>query len=398
MKKTLTISFFLFFTLLACHFSAFGQCIPGGPLAVGSGLTVTADQCRDGGVSSWNNNKTLTIQNPAELTLEGMPITLANNSNIVVDAGATLRVMSPFTANNGLTITNNGTLEFADFTVNNSFTFTNNGTATFGNVAMNNNGVISVGGTGNLTINGDLSAGTNTSLTIDGNTTINGDVNIGGGTTTINSGGQFTVTGTYSGPDINGDGTVTLPVDLTLFTTECSELGYTIVNWVTESELNSDYFLLERSRDGINWLSVNEMNGAGNSVHTNHYEYHDLQSGRYFDGYYRLSQFDYNGDFEVFPIISVSCNENFKKSSLELFPNPNKGVFNAIVYWDDNFSEKGSLQVLNSLGKVLYEEEILLEPGTTLHPINLFGTKAGLYNVIVKSSSQILHQTKVSIN
>lgn len=364
--------YFLFLFVFFFH-RAYGC---SGTLSVNSNTTISATTCYLD--LTFSNNKTLTVQTGVTLTIDGN-VELNNNATIVIESGATMEITG-------------------NLTVNNNFTLTNDGTFTVGNFTMNNNGDIIVGGSGDLTVNGNLSAGTNTNIDIDGTTTINGDVNIGGGSTTVNSGGELTITGTYSGPDISGDGTWTLPVDLTSFSAECSEIGYNIVNWVTESELNSDYFLLERSRDGINWLSVNEMSGAGNSVHSNHYEFHDLQSGRYFNGYYRLTQFDYNGDFEVFPIISVSCNENFKKSSLELFPNPNKGVFNAIVYWDDNFSEKGSLQVLNSLGKVLYEEEILLEPGTTLHPINLFGTKAGLYTVIVKSSSQILHQTKVSIN
>jgi len=38
-----------------------------------------------------------------------------------------------------------------------------------------------------------------------------------------------------------------------------------VLNWVTASEINNDYFLIDRSENGINWEELTRVSGAGNS-------------------------------------------------------------------------------------------------------------------------------------
>ena len=84
-----------------------------------------------------------------------------------------------------------------------------------------------------------------------------------------------------------------LPVELISFNASCNE-GSVHLEWSTASEYNSDYFLIEKSRDGISWNTIHQENASGNSNALIRYNYLDLTpllSGNY----YRLSQVDIDG-------------------------------------------------------------------------------------------------------
>jgi hypothetical protein len=74
--------------------------------------------------------------------------------------------------------------------------------------------------------------------------------------------------------------------------------------WSTASELNSDYFLIEKSFDGIDWDLVGSVNASGNSSQTINYSLTD-NDVRFGISYYRLKQFDFDGKFEIYSVISI---------------------------------------------------------------------------------------------
>jgi hypothetical protein len=129
-------------------------------------------------------------------------------------------------------------------------------------------------------------------------------------TATTSSTVTYTITGT-------GDecgtltGTVTLvpiilPVNITYFTTSCID-NVAILQWETASEINSSYFAIERSTDGIHFNEITRIPAAGFSNTASQYSYADTQAhgGTY---YYRLRTVDINGQFEFSEIVSVTCN------------------------------------------------------------------------------------------
>ncbi|MCX6274393.1 MAG: FG-GAP-like repeat-containing protein, partial [Bacteroidetes bacterium] len=96
---------------------------------------------------------------------------------------------------------------------------------------------------------------------------------------------------------------VGLPVELISFSGE--PLGKEVlISWSTASEINNEYFTIERSRNGIDFQIVGEVNGAGNSTQTLKYEYLDHQP---YPGinYYRLKQTDVDGAFKYSELIVV---------------------------------------------------------------------------------------------
>ena len=99
---------------------------------------------------------------------------------------------------------------------------------------------------------------------------------------------------------------VVLPISLISFTGHNTVDGNSL-EWKTASEVNSDYFTLERGtyRNGsVEWLELQFVNGAGNSNIINTYGYFDLD---YSDdiNYYQLTQTDYDGNSVTYNMISI---------------------------------------------------------------------------------------------
>ena len=151
-------------------------------------------------------------------------------------------------------------------------------------------------------------------------------------TVTANAGWDIPITTTTvsaAAPTTTTLCSVVLPVELISFTAQCSDNNTTLY-WSTATEINNNYFSVERSSDGINFEAIGKVNGAGNSSTARNYEfiYGVLPSPvgeRSGVRYYRLKQVDYNGKYEYSPLTSVSfpCRED----GIEILPNPSTGVF-----------------------------------------------------------------------
>ena len=95
-----------------------------------------------------------------------------------------------------------------------------------------------------------------------------------------------------------------LPVEISDLTAEL-EGGRVLLNWTTKSEQDNDYFIVERSIDGVNFMGIGTIDGQGNSVHENDYHFADNQPTGEGVIYYRLRQIDFNGEAHFSKIKSV---------------------------------------------------------------------------------------------
>ncbi|HYV55283.1 MAG TPA: hypothetical protein VE933_11925, partial [Chitinophagaceae bacterium] len=113
-----------------------------------------------------------------------------------------------------------------------------------------------------------------------------------------------------------------LPVVLISFMVKKSR--HTVLcDWETASELNSSYFIVERSPDGIDYSTAGSVKGAGNS--TIHRSYHFEDVNPLPDGsYYRLKQVDVDGKYKYSDAAYVFFSE--PGNPYTFFPNPSPGV------------------------------------------------------------------------
>lgn len=113
-----------------------------------------------------------------------------------------------------------------------------------------------------------------------------------------------------------------LPIELLDFNVAVISNNEVSLTWVTGSEINNNFFTIERSRDGLDWEFVLNVNGAGTSSEV--MEYQSIDKNPYYgDSYYRLKQTDFDGEFEYSMIRHISINRN-KDSKVEIYPNPTK--------------------------------------------------------------------------
>ena len=113
------------------------------------------------------------------------------------------------------------------------------------------------------------------------------------------------------------DANSTLPIELITFDAVKQERQVEL-SWSTASELNNDYFTIERSADGMTWENVQTILGAGNSTRVLDYSWID-NSSYAGTSYYRLKQTDYDGTTKSFNIVSVEQDE---VEELQVYPNP----------------------------------------------------------------------------
>ncbi|NNF32572.1 MAG: T9SS type A sorting domain-containing protein, partial [Saprospiraceae bacterium] len=78
-----------------------------------------------------------------------------------------------------------------------------------------------------------------------------------------------------------------------------------IINWSTKSELNNDYFSIERSKDGIKWTEIGSINGLGTSQVENEYAYWDSKPLNGIS-HYRIKQVDFDNSFSYSEIVSYT--------------------------------------------------------------------------------------------
>ncbi|WP_343633098.1 T9SS type A sorting domain-containing protein [Fluviicola sp.] len=155
-----------------------------------------------------------------------------------------------------------------------------------------------------------------------------------------------TVCVTVSQSDIDNCISTPLPVGLTNFRVENSET-VSLILWETESEENSDYFIVERSQGGSDFTAIGMADAKGNSDHRQFYQFTDTDPLPE-TSYYRLKMVDLNGSSRYSSVISS------KRSgySIQIVPNPNDGSFQVI-----GLSGINSLELSDLHGKVLETKE-----------------------------------------
>ncbi|MEP2024816.1 T9SS type A sorting domain-containing protein [Reichenbachiella sp.] len=109
---------------------------------------------------------------------------------------------------------------------------------------------------------------------------------------------------------------IPLPVELIYFQASLDN-RFVKLNWATASEINNDYYEVQRSKDLSIWESISRIQGAGNSRNYLEYETHDKSPYLGFS-YYRLKQIDFDGSDTYSDRISI----NRYGQSLNVYPNP----------------------------------------------------------------------------
>jgi hypothetical protein len=252
------------------------------------------------------------------------------------------------------------------------------------------------GCTNNYGVQMSVFSGNCSSLTLVSGTCLNYAANNSSGTYTLNG---LTVGQTYylradgyagdlcsyTYNAISGVTTPTgLPVTVEHFTASCSG-DRVLLNWVTSSEHNSSYFVVEKSRDGYSWHEVASLPGALNSNSENNYYTEDEYLAEWDIAYYRLIQVDTDGNRIFFEPVSVRCEKI--EAVWSIHPNPgNEDLWLYITSKESD--EEVVVQLYSESGKKYEERKITLSYGSNMLDLSELNLVRGLYIIQLKSDKR----------
>ncbi|PHR21927.1 MAG: hypothetical protein COA38_18600 [Fluviicola sp.] len=185
---------------------------------------------------------------------------------------------------------------------------------------------------------------------------MNGDIeNIGSWSPTV----HWCASGVGTGMSIPEDcsigpcGAIILPIELLSF--EVINInGIVELYWTTMSELNNDYFTVERSIDGIHFEEVVIIESAQTINQSLRYHAQDIDP---YNGmsYYRLKQTDFDGEVQYFDLQSVMCKSSI--IDVTIYPNPSNGCEIFIKGKSIN-EERINVLIYNHLSEIVYSKQI----------------------------------------
>jgi hypothetical protein len=173
-------------------------------------------------------------------------------------------------------------------------------------------------------------------------------------------------------------GPLPLPIELVDFKGKYLN-NQSVLSWVTASEKDNDYFILERSEDAREFTPIGKIDGAGNSNSFLNYQFVDIKPINQV-AYYRLKQVDFDGQFSYSQVIALRNNQKLS-AELKAYPNPSDGHF-LITNIPFDEGEDFVCQVYNLQGELLKKDlQISNASGNLLLQLN--DLKSGVYWVSI---------------
>ena len=182
--------------------------------------------------------------------------------------------------------------------------------------------------------------------------------------------------------------TCVLPVDILSLNGVLTDDLKVKIDWVTASEANSDHYLVERSTNGVDFITVGTVKAAGNSDIITNYELYDNYPARGIN-YYKLTEFDKNGVSNFLGYATVSNRASLPL--LNLYPNPAQ---NYITLSLKNFATPlVSYELYDAQGLLIQTENINLVDGNQDYRIDVSSLNKGFYFVKVNTGDELLKKT-----
>lgn len=199
---------------------------------------------------------------------------------------------------------------------------------------------------------------------------------------------------TFSGvsPEPNNSGVMMLiPLGVTFVDFSAEALDRNVLlRWSTSSEINSDYFSIERSLDGENFTLIAQVQAAGSSQDQLDYEFVDVNvfmpNTQY---YYRVKEVDFDGKFMYTELHLVQMNQQ-QSNHIVVFPNPFSEILNVFIP-QNSITDQTQIIVTDELNRVIGTYPVQHEMSSLL----LGDLSKGIYFISVVDSGSIIETERV---
>ncbi|MES2836842.1 MAG: GEVED domain-containing protein [Bacteroidota bacterium] len=160
------------------------------------------------------------------------------------------------------------------------------------------------------------------------------------------------------------------------------------LEWNTSAELNSDYFMLQRSKDGLTFEDLTKVKAQGKSSNVVNYE--EIDREPFETTYYRLKLVDTNGDFYTSKMVILTL--PVIKFDVGIRPNP--AINNIVVDVFASNNTDAEIQIMDMVGKIVLTKTTTLEAGNNSIENDLGDLSRGSYFIKVTSAKGVLYNGK----
>jgi hypothetical protein len=154
------------------------------------------------------------------------------------------------------------------------------------------------------------------------------------------------------------------------------------VNFFTENEINVSHYEIQVSKDGINFVTVAQVNAANRPSYTKGFVLTDeLQAAQLF---VRVRSVDFDGRFGYSEVkrVSGTCDA---KLQYNIYPNPVTGMNITVRATSGIFNGKYSIAVVDMMGRLITRQQVSLT-NTTQFEFKAGAISSGKYILRVSES------------
>lgn len=154
------------------------------------------------------------------------------------------------------------------------------------------------------------------------------------------------------------------------------------MEWETMSEINNDFFLIQKSNNGLDWTNVKRVEGQGNSnvsvkyIEQDPFPYKGVS-------YYRLKQVDFDGKYSYSDIEAVHVSS--QKNGIIISPNPS-GDYISVSRLSGGLSD---LTIYNSSGTLVNDHLDIVMESDDLVKVRISKLEKGVYLLKSKEISEV---------
>ena len=189
-----------------------------------------------------------------------------------------------------------------------------------------------------------------------------------------------------------GNSITTLPVTFISFT-GVKQNNDVLLLWQTASEINNDYFEVERSLDNRQWTTIGKVKGHGTTNSISNYQYSDVSSDSYRNPldmtntlYYRLKQIDFNGKYSYSKIILINDITKII-NDVSVSPNPTSSLLSLGV--NSTTNTDADIIITDVQGRTVLTKKVELIKGFNKCILNEFANfNAGIFFLKITANNE----------
>ena len=177
--------------------------------------------------------------------------------------------------------------------------------------------------------------------------------------------------------------TTEFPIELLSFTAK-NDNGNVLINWATATEIDNDFFEIERSTDAENFEVIANVPGAGYSNEVLNYS---IQDNDALEGtvYYRLKQTDFNGEFTYSYVLPVQIGV---KNELQISNIINTDNSISFIY-NNNQGGNTLVELYDMSGRVVKSQQVSGDASQKVR-MNMRGMSRGIYVLHLTLDNQMI--------